>query len=207
MSCFHIFWHQILSLLCHQGSCSPWYRQKVQHIPEHEQLAQILMIQKKGLTKPSSSSCHLHYQHVPATGQPSKHACCPTPCSVYCVTGSPKHVCDAFHTVHIQESNVFLKHSAKRNTAVCTNWVCQRSGMKQMWARSGQMYSFSSERGRLSGVDCRGWLPHILPVVVVVVGWIGGAGAGEEERDMFGMEWGGWGEGLLSEADVTPPPK
>lgn len=84
--------------------------------------------------------------------------------------------------------------SAKRNMPVCANMVCQQSGLKQMWAGSGQMYSFSSERERLSGVDCRGWLPHIPPVR-----W----GEAEVERDMFGMERGGWGEGL-SEADVTP---
>lgn len=83
---------------------------------------------------------------------------------------------------------------AKRNMPVCPNRVCQQSGMRQMWARSGQMYSFSSERRGLSGVDCRGWLPHIPPAR-----W----GEAEVERDMFGMEWGGWGE-ELSEADVTP---
>lgn len=84
----------------------------------------------------------------------------------------------------------------RRPNSVCANRVCQQSGMRQMWAGSGQMYSFSSEKGRLSGVDCRVWLPHIPPVR-----W----GEAEVERDMFGMEWGGWGEGL-SEADVTPPP-
>lgn len=84
--------------------------------------------------------------------------------------------------------------SAKRNMPVCANRVCQQSEMRQMWAGSGQMYSFSSERGQLSGVDCRGWLPHIPPVQ-----W----GKAEVEWDMFGMEWGGSGEGL-SEADVTP---
>lgn len=77
---------------------------------------------------------------------------------------------------------------------VCANRVCQQSRVRQMWAWSGQMYSFSSEGGRLSGVDWREQLPHIPPVW-----WV----KAEVERDMFGIEWGGWGKGL-SEADVTP---
>lgn len=86
--------------------------------------------------------------------------------------------------------------SAKHNMPVCANRVCQQSGMRQMWAGSGQMYSFSSERGRLSGADCRGWLPHIPPV------WRGEA---EVEQDMFGMDWGG-GQEKGCQKQMWPPP-
>lgn len=54
--------------------------------------------------------------------------------------------------------------TAKCNMPVCTNRGCQQSGMRQMWTGSGQIYCYSSERGRLSWGYCRGWLPHIPPV-------------------------------------------
>lgn len=84
--------------------------------------------------------------------------------------------------------------SARRNTAVCTNSVCQSCEMRQMWAGSGQMYSFSSE-----GTAYWVWLQGMVALNPNSA-LMGGRGW---ERYVWNWMRGEWGE-RLSEADVTP---
>lgn len=53
------------------------------------------------------------------------------------------------HSIFCIQSIFRRPTSAKRNTPMSANRVCQQGRMRQMWAGSGQTYSFSSARGGL----------------------------------------------------------
>lgn len=79
-------------------------------------------------------------------------------------------------------------------TCLCAQtWFVSRAGWDRCELGLDKCILFL-QRGRPTLFDCRGWLPQIP----TVLWW-----EAEVERDMFGNEWGGWGE-RLSEADVTP---